>query len=67
MSKPPPKAGLGTTPKPRPLGSKGPQTRAATAEQSADKQSDQKNLTDSNDSAKSPKGDVATGVKVQDL
>ena len=62
MSKPPPKAGLGATPKPCPPGSKGPQTRAATAAQSADKQSDQKNLADSNDSAKSPKGDVATGT-----
>ena len=62
MSKPPPKVGLGTTPKPRLLGSKGPQTWAAIAAQSADKQSDQKNLADSNDSAKSPKGDVATGT-----
>ena len=61
MSKPPPKVGTGATPKPRPPCSKGPQTQAATAAQSADKQTVQRNRSDSNNSSENTKGDVAAG------
>jgi hypothetical protein len=57
--------GTGTTPKPCPLCSKGLQTRATTAAQTADKQTVQRNQSDSNASQKTIKGDVSTSTTIE--